>query len=212
MVAVIQQIGGGAAVVPHGVRVFDGGTQAVGEVLVVDLVLRPVQNVALGSGDLSVVPDAVIGLLVVHAEQGDAAFVALLCGLDYSAVDDPVVLVQLIQLELRAVQGVAVLRVHLLDGEVIVIIAVIAAVTAVARPLRVENDITEHLDGTAFRVGYTAAVRLRVPAGKGAAVTCIAVCLYCGYFTGSVGRDVGGPAGVSAVSIVGHGVGGHGKL
>ena len=210
MIAVIQQIRRGAAVVPHGVRVFDGGAEAVVEVRGLDLMLRVVQNVALGGGDLRIVPDAVIGVLVVHAEQGDAVFAALLSGLDHSAVDDPVVLVQLIQLELRAVQGVAVLRVHLLNGEEVLVVIVV--VTAVARPLRIENDITEHLDGIAFRVGFTAAVRLRVPAGEGVVVTCIAICLYCGLCAGSVGGVVGGLAGVSAVSIVGHGVGGHGKL
>ena len=177
----------------------------------VDLVLRPVQNVALGSGDLSVVPDAVIGLLVVHAEQGDAAFVALLCGLDYSAVDDPVVLVQLIQLELCAVQGMAVLRVHLLDGEEVLVV-IVAAVTAVARPLRIEDHAAGHCDPVAGLVGSTASVRLRVPAGEGVAAACIVVFLYCGLCAGSVGGVVGGLAGVSAVSIVGHGVGGHGKL
>ena len=209
VIAVIQQIRRGAAVVPHGVRVFDGGAEAVVEVRGLDLMLRVVQNVALGGGDLRIVPDAVIGVLVVHAEQGDAVFAALLSGLDHSAVDDPVVLVQLIQLELRAVQGVAVLRVHLLNGEEVLVVIV---VTAVARPLRIEDHVTEHLDGIAFRVGFTAAVRLRVPAGEGVVVTCIAICLYCGLCAGSVGGVVGGLAGVSAVSIVGHGVGGHGKL
>ena len=128
MVAVVQQIGGGAAVVPHGVRVFDGGAPAVGEVLGCDLMLRAVQNVALGGCDLGVVPDTVIGILVVHAEQGNAALGTVPGGLSRCPVDRFAFAVILIQLEGRAVQGMTVLRVHLLNGEeVIVIVAVIAA-------------------------------------------------------------------------------------
>ena len=129
VVAVIQQVGGGAAVVPHGDRVLDGGAPAVGEVLGLDLMLHAVQNVALGSRDLGIVPDAVIGVLVVHAEQGNAALGTVPGGLSRCPVDRfAFAVILLIQLEGRAVQGMAVLRVHLLNGEeVIVIVAVIAA-------------------------------------------------------------------------------------
>ena len=71
----------------------------------------------------------------------------------------------------------------------------------------IEDHVAGHCDPVASLIGSAASVRLGVPAGEGAAVTCIAVCLYCGYFTGSVGRGVGGHAGVSAVSVVSHGIG-----
>ena len=209
VIAVIQQIRRGAAVVPHGVRVFDGGAEAVEEVRGLDLMLRVVQNVALGGGDLRIVPDAVIGVLVVHAEQGDAVFAALLSGLDHSAVFDPVILVQLIQLELRAVQGVAVLCVHLLNGEEVLVVIV---VTAVARPLRIEDHVTEHLDGIAFRVGFTAAVRLRVPAGESISAAGKAVCENCSCGPVSIGTIFVGHCAGATVCVIGHGVGGHVKL
>ena len=199
MVAVIQQVGGGAAVVPHGVRVSDGGAEAVGEVLGVDLILRPVQNVALRSRDLRVIPDAVIGVLVVHAEQGDAVFAALLSGLDHSAVFDPVILVQLIQLELRAVQGVAVLCVHLLNGEEVLVVIV---VTAVLAPSGRVSGIAGHgfrnsggpaIEGITAAGGRAVKSRRRNTALK-ARIHLVFKC-----------------AAVRTVSI-GHGVGGHGKL
>ena len=199
MIAVIQQIRRGAAVVPHGVRVFDGGAEAVVEVRGLDLMLRVVQNVALGGGDLRIVPDAVIGVLVVHAEQGDAVFAALLSGLDHSAVDDPVVLVQLIQLELRVVQGVAVLRVHLLNGEEVLVVIV---VTAVLAPSGRVSGIAGHgfrnsggpaIEGITAAGGRAVKSRRRNTALK-ARIHLVFKC-----------------AAVRTVSI-GHGVGGHGKL
>ena len=208
VVAVIQQIRRGAAVVSH--RFGFGHRLAL--VIVIEIrcgnfIFLCVQNVALRGGNFPVIPciAALICFGGGHAEQGDAALRAPMGrGLpERCQLVAPVV--PLIQLELRVVQGVAVLRVHLLNGEEVLVVIVV--VTAVARPLRIENDITEHLDGIAFRVGIAAAVRLRVPAGESISAAGKAVCENCSCGPVSIGTFFVGHCAGATVCVIGHGVG-----
>ena len=149
--------------------------------------LDPVVIAALG--DLCLCPAVPVGLVDAEPCIG-------------SGPDTP-------QLKFRAAQRRTVPGIEL--GEPERVAGVTAITGAVPCPLCIEDHIVGHCDLVASLIGSAASVRLGVPPGEGAAVACIAVCLYCGCFAGSVGRGVGGHAGVSAVSAVGHGkgLGGH---
>ena len=115
VVAVVQQIGGDAAVVPHRLGLLLCRGLIGGQVILFHADLAAAHNVPLRSGQLLIVQLALgIDLAVIalgNPEQGDAAAVGGRRG-DLLAVQ--------IQSELRAVQGVAVLRVHLFNGEIVV--------------------------------------------------------------------------------------------
>ena len=128
MVGVIQHIGRRAAVVSHRFGISDGCALACGEIVFRDLMLRAVQNVALRSRDLGVIPNALVGVLVVHAEQSNAAFRAVPGCRRCCSVDCFAIAAVLVQCKSSAVQCMAVLRIDLFNGEIVGIFAVIIAI------------------------------------------------------------------------------------
>ena len=166
MVGVIQHIGRRTAVVSHRFGFSDGSALACVEIVFRDLMLRAIQYIAFGSGDLDIVPVAAIAGNAVHAEQSNAAFRAVPGCLRCCSVDCFAIAAVLVQCKSSAVQCMAVLRIDLFNGEIVGIFAVIAA-----RLNRVYR----------FRIAHTLKVRnivgrlpnpiLRLPRGKGRAVT-----------------------------------------
>ena len=163
-------------------------------------VLAPVQSVALRRHGLDPVVIAALGDLCLCPAVPVGLIDAEPC--IRSGPDTP-------QLKFGAAQRRTVPGIEL--GEPERVAGVTAITGAVPCPLCIEDQVAGHCDPVAGLIGSAASVRLGVPPGEGTAVACIAVCLYCGCFTGSVDRGVGGHAGVSAVPAVGHGkgLGGH---
>ena len=97
----------------------------------------------------------------------------------------------------------AVLRVHLLNGEVILVVIVAATV---ACPLRVQMNMVCYRDRRAGDMVRAAPIALSVPADERVPVADVAVFGYHGQISEDVAAAVDRFAGIGLVSVVKHGV------
>ena len=160
VVGVIQQVWGRTAVVPNRLGLLLCRGLIGGQVILFHADLAAAHNIPLGSGQLLIVQLALgIDLAVIacrNTEQGDAAAVGGCRG--------NLLPVQ-IQSELRAVQGVTVLRVHLFNGEIVV--GGGGAAAGVFAPLRIYVYGQGAGDNSAIVKRASLAIPLGIPAGEG---------------------------------------------
>ena len=163
MVGAIQHIGRRGAVVSHRFGFSDGCALACVEIVFRDLMLRAIQYIAFGSGDLDIVPVAAIAGNAVHAEQSNAAFRAVLGCIRCCSVDCFAIAAVLVQCKSSAVQCMAVLRIDLFNGKIVVGGGGAFATAGIFVPLGIQDNIP--CDRTR-KVIFGLAGRISIPTGK----------------------------------------------